>query len=91
MEKLSRRDLGRMLLVAPIASTLRADEKEKQEPTPIAEFIASHESNLSQAERDRLKKDVTQADAILSQIRDFQVGWDVEPAIRFRAMKSRGR
>ena len=89
MEKLSRRDLGRMLLVAPIASSLRADEQEKT--TPLAEFIASHESNLSDAERERLKKDVSQADGVLSEIRNFQVGWDVEPAVRFRALKSRGR
>jgi hypothetical protein len=92
---ISRRTMGRMLLAAPAAVTLpqqkpeqKPPEKPPARPSELAEFIAAQESGLSPAERERLKKNVTETEQALAAIRDFKLPPDVAPALRFRALKS---
>ena len=80
---MSRRQLGRMLLVLPAAASAP--------PSPQAEFIAAQEAGLSAQEREALKKSISDFDKSLSEVRDFKLPPDVPPAIRFTAMKSKGR
>lgn len=102
--KISRRVVGRMILGAPwlaagagLAGSLtgeaRAAEPEPEpepevEPTPLAKFIAKQEEGLSGAERDKVRKDVTQLEEALKAVRDFPVSNDVPPAGGFRPMRS---
>ena len=80
---MSRRQLGRMLLVLPAAASAP--------PSPEAEFIAAQEAGLSAQEREALKKSISDFDKSLSAIRDFKLPPDIPPAIRFTAMKSTRR
>lgn len=102
--KISRRVVGRMILGAPwlaagagLAASLtreaRAAEPEPEpepevEPTPLAKFIAKQEEGLSGAERDKVRKDVTQLEEALKAVRDFPISNDVPPAGGFRPMRS---
>lgn len=58
------------------------------EPTPLAKFIAKQEEGLSGAERDKVRKDVTQLEEALKAVRDFPISNDVPPAGGFRPMRS---
>src|SRR5262245_41811057 len=53
---LPRRDLARMLLLAPLAPSLVRAEEET--PSPLADYLAYQEAGLSPAEREALKKSV---------------------------------
>jgi hypothetical protein len=102
--KISRRVVGRMILGAPLlaagaglagslAGEARAAEPAPEpepevEPTPLAKFIAKQEEGLSGAERDKVRKDVTQLEEALKAVRDFPVSNDVPPAGGFRPMRS---
>jgi hypothetical protein len=86
--EITRRALGRILVALPFASALRAEEAAKT-PSAEAEFIASRETGLSAAERERLLKTVTEGETQLRAIREFKLPADVAPAVRFRPLKSR--
>jgi hypothetical protein len=102
--KISRRVVGRMILGVPLlaagaglagslARDARADEPQtapepEVEPTPLAKFIAKQEEGLSGAERDKVRKDVTQLEEALKVVRDFPISNDVPPAGGFRPMRS---
>ena len=98
--KVSRRRFSRYILGAPIAAaastvaleTLLGDggvSGGEPKPTPMSQFLARQEPELSRQERRRVQKDVTQLEARLKEIRDFRLGNDVPPAGIFRAMKSK--
>lgn len=91
MIEMSRRQLGRMLLVVPVVAPALADEKKQEPPSPQAEFIAAQEVGLSAQEREALKKSISDFDKSLSAVRDFNLPPDVPPAVRFAAMKSKRR
>jgi len=71
----------------PQAAPAPAPEPEV-EPTPLAKFIAKQEEGLSGAERDKVRKDVTQLEEALKAVRDFPISNDVPPAGGFRPMRS---
>ena len=102
--KISRRVVGRMILGAPLlaagaglAGSLTGEARAAEpapepepevEPTPLAKFIAKQEEGLSGAERDKVRKDVTQLEEALKAVRDFPISNDVPPAGGFRPMRS---
>jgi hypothetical protein len=89
---ISRRAVGRMLLAAPVAATLPQQKPQEQpaaKPSALAEFLAAQEPGLSDAERERLKKNVTETEQALEVIRGFKLPPDVAPAVRFRALRSK--
>jgi hypothetical protein len=89
--RLSRRQLGKLLLTAPLATPARGQEANRREepPTPEARFIASQEAGLSAEERAALEKSVTGQKKMLDTIRAFDLPVDTPPAFRFAARKSR--
>ena len=79
-----------------VASARAADQAGPQpsptpepEETPLARFLAKHEEGLSAEERKRVRKDVTQTEQSLKQIRDFKLGNEVPPSGTFRALRTR--
>jgi hypothetical protein len=88
--EISRRALGQILVAAPFATALGADDAgEKTPPSAEARFIASQEAGLSAAERERLQKSITEGEKPLRVIREFKLSADVAPAFRFEPLKSR--
>jgi len=82
-------------LAGSLTGEARADEPQaapepepEVEPTPLAKFIAKQEEGLSGAERDKVRKDVTQLEEALKAVRDFPISNDVPPAGGFRPMRS---
>jgi hypothetical protein len=89
---LTRRALGQMLLALPLARLAAADDKKAEEAaSPRADCFAATEPGLSDDEKARLRKSITEGEKSLAVIRDFKVPVDVAPATVFRAMKSKGR
>jgi hypothetical protein len=101
--KMTRRSAGRLLLGVPLAAAAvpvagllgaraarAADEPAAEtSPTPLAKFLAKQEEGLSSAEREHVRRDVTQLEEALKTIRDFKIGNDVPPAGTFAAMRSK--
>jgi len=82
-------------LAGSLTGEARADEPQaapapepEVEPTPLAKFIAKQEEGLSGAERDKVRKDVTQLEEALKVVRDFPIANDIPPAGGFRPMRS---
>ncbi|HZN04676.1 MAG TPA: hypothetical protein VFD06_13920 [Candidatus Polarisedimenticolia bacterium] len=82
-------------LMGTLGQGARADEPQaspapepEAEPTPLAKFIAKQEEGLSGAERDKVRKDVTQLEEALKVVRDFPIANDIPPAGGFRPMRS---
>lgn len=100
---MTRRKAGQLLLGAPVlaaaaASALiapgaaRAQESgpaPEPDPTPLAKFLAKQEGDLSAAQKDKLRKDVTDLEQSLQALRDFPLANDVPPAGSFSALRSR--
>ncbi|MEK7282844.1 MAG: hypothetical protein AAB249_03455 [Acidobacteriota bacterium] len=61
---------------------------EPEEP-PLARFLARQEEGLSAAERRRVRREVTQMEQALKEVRDFKIGNDVPPSGTFRALRTR--
>jgi hypothetical protein len=90
--ELTRRALSRMLLALPLARLAAADEKKEAEsPSPRAVCLAATERGLSSDERARLEKSLADGEKSLAVIRHFKLSADVAPALRFQAMKSKGK
>ncbi|HET8945574.1 MAG TPA: hypothetical protein VFQ07_01210 [Candidatus Polarisedimenticolia bacterium] len=84
-------------LAGALGRVARADEPQKPaeagsppepEPTPLAKFLAKQEDGLSGDERAKVRKDITQLEDALKQVRDFPIGNDVPPAGGFRPIRS---
>lgn len=100
---MTRRKAGQLLLGAPVlaaaaASTLlspgpaladAAAPAAEPDPTPLAKFLARQEGDLSAAQKDKLRKDVTDLEQALQVLRDFPLANDVPPAGSFSALRSR--
>ena len=90
----TRRAVTLLLASAPAAAWAleqSKDEKKDERPSPTAEFLAANEPGLTDEERARLKKVVTEGEASLKTIREFKVPPDVAPSFRFQPVKSKGR
>jgi hypothetical protein len=102
--RLSRRRLARLALGAPLAAAaaplgrlegLLAPPAAAQEaasdpePTPLARFLARQEDGLTSEEKKRLRRDITQLEQTLKEIRDFRLGNEVPPCGTFRALRSK--
>lgn len=88
---ISRRAVGKLLIALPAATLPFQEKKEEDKPTELAEFIAAREAGLSPEERERLAKNVTQLEKSLATVRDFKLPLDVDPCLRFQAVKSRSK
>lgn len=90
--ELTRRALSQMLLALPLGRLAGADDKKEAEPAaPRAACLAVTEPGLSAEEKARLEKSIAAGEKSLAVIRDFKLPPDVAPALRFQAMKSKGR
>jgi hypothetical protein len=91
MPPISRRMLHKWLLTAPAAALIlaKADAQDAQ-PSSFAACLAATETTLSADERARLTKAIGSLEQGVKIIRDFKVPMDVDPAMRFRPMRSRG-
>jgi hypothetical protein len=101
--RMTRRKAGQLLLGAPVlaaaaASTLlaprsaRADEAApaaEPAPSPLGKFLAKQEDTLSAAQKDKLRRDVTDLEQALRTLRDFPLANDVPPTSSFHALRSR--
>jgi len=65
-----------------------APPPEAPELSDEARALAKREPGLSRDERKRLRKQLPGFEATLRKLRDFPLPDDVEPAFRFRAMRS---
>jgi hypothetical protein len=94
MTPISRRAAGKLLLAAS-ASTLaggRASTAEGPAPAnPLGDFLSEQEPGLTRAERERLKKNLTDLQPALDTIRSFPMPNEIGPALRFQAVKSPGK
>ena len=88
MGDMTRRDLGKLLLVLPAAG-LSARVLGADAPSEEAQFIAKSEAGLSDDERGRLLKGLGDQEKSLKTVRDFPVSNDVSPAFLFRPRPSR--
>ncbi len=59
------------------------------EETPLAKFLARQEADLTAQERRRVRRQVSQVEQSLKEIRDYPLGNDVPPSGTFRALKGR--
>ena len=59
------------------------------EETALARFLAKQDDDLSSEERRHVRKDVTQTEQSLKEIRDFKLGNEVPPSGTFRALRTR--
>ena len=87
-EKVTRRDLAKLLLLLPAASALAAEEAKPPAVSEADEFLAAHEAGLSGEERERLRKGLADQEKALALVRDFKLPPDVDPALRFSALRS---
>jgi hypothetical protein len=87
----TRRAVTLMLVSAPAAALAGPDEKKDVQPSAEAEFLASREPGLTDEERARLKKNLTDGEAALKAIREFKLPADVAPSLRFQPLKARRR
>jgi hypothetical protein len=105
MRLLSRRTMARLALGAPLAAAGAAigrlgealaprpaaaqEAAPDLEPTPLARFLAKQEADLTSEEKKRLRRDITQLEQSLKEIRDFTLDNDVPPSGTFRALRSK--
>jgi hypothetical protein len=61
---------------------------EELEATPLAKFLARQEEGLTSEERRRVRRDVTQLEQALADVRGYPLGNDIPPATCFRALKT---
>jgi hypothetical protein len=87
----TRRKVTVMLVSAPAVAWALDDEKKDAKPSPEAEFLAANEPGLTDEERARLKKNVTEGETALKAVRDFKVPPEVAPSLRFQPLKSARR
>jgi hypothetical protein len=91
---ITRRAMSRILLALPLAPIAAAEEKKPADapsPSPRDSCLAAAETGLSADERARLEKSLAGGEKALAVVRDFKLPPDVAPALRFQAMKSRGK
>jgi hypothetical protein len=88
---MSRRTLGKLFLALPAAGWAALPVGAAEPPSEAAEFLAAHEPGLSNEERDRLRKALVEQERALKTVRDFELPYDVAPALRFQALPSRKR
>jgi hypothetical protein len=58
-------------------------------PSPLARFLAKQEEDLSSEERGEVRKDVTELEGALKEVRAFVLSNDVPPSGTFRALRSK--
>jgi hypothetical protein len=99
--KVSRRRFSRYMLGAPIAAAAsagalgtllddgRAIAAEEGVASSMLRHLIRENPGLTREERRSIRRDVTQLETALKEIRDFALSNDVPPAINFRAMKSK--
>jgi hypothetical protein len=80
--------LGRGNAARADAPQAAPEPEPEVEPTPLAKFIAKQEEGLSGAERDKVRKDVTQLEDALKVVREFAISNDIPPAGGFRPLRS---
>jgi hypothetical protein len=85
---ITRRDLAKLLLALPAVSAAAAESKPSA-PSEAGEFLAAHEPGLSGEERDRLRKALADQEKALAIVREFKLPADVDPALRFAALRSK--
>jgi len=88
---IGRRTAAKLLLALPAAAALPAGAQEQEKPSATAEFLAAQQAELSSEERERLKKNIGGLEKALAAIREFKLPFDVDPCLRFKARRSRGR
>jgi len=88
-DKLTRRDLAKLLLVLPAANALAAEEPKPPAVSEAGAFLAAHEPGLSDEERERLRKGLADQEKALAVVRDFKLPPDADPALHFSALRSR--
>jgi hypothetical protein len=94
--------LGAPVIAAAGASTLLAPRSglaqesapatqppPEPEPSPLGQFLARQENDLSSEQKDKLRKDVTDLEQTLKPLRDYPLANDVPPAGTFAALRSR--
>ena len=93
---LAAASIARVESLLGIAAARAADQAAPQpsptpepEETPLARFLAKQEEDLTSEERKRVRKDVTQTEQALKEVRDFRLGNEVPPAGTFRALRTR--
>jgi len=100
---MTRRKAGQLLLGAPVlaaaaASTLLAPGAARAQeaapaaepgPSALAKFLAKQEDDLSSAQKDKLRRNVTDLEQALQVLRDYPLANDVPPAGSFHALRSR--
>jgi hypothetical protein len=73
----------------------RAAEDEKPAPpaapddSPLGRFLARQEEGLTSEERRQVRKNVAQIESSLKAVRDFPLGNEVPPSVRFQPLKSK--
>jgi hypothetical protein len=82
--------LGGAALGADQAKGEAKAETKPEEPklSEEARFTIRNEPGLSDAERARLEKQLPAFEGALKKLRDFDLADDVEPAVRFRALRA---
>ncbi len=89
-----RRRATRLLLALPAAAALPVSvlaETPSPAPaktSPLAEFLAGQQPGLDPERRQDLVRGVVQLEDSLRTLRDFPVGNDVPPALRFAALRA---
>jgi len=93
---LAAASVARLESLLGIGSARAADQAAPQpSPTPepeetaLARFLAKQDEDLSSDERKRVRKEVTQTEQSLKDIRDFKLGNEVPPSGTFRALRTR--
>jgi len=93
---LAAASLARVESLLGIGSARAADQAAPQpSPTPepeetaLARFLAKQDDDLSAEERRKVRKDVTQTEQSLKEIRDFKLGNEAPPSGTFRALRTR--
>jgi len=97
----TRRGMLRLLLGAPVAAAAATSSRasgpqiepqpppvEDAGPSPLSRFLAKQDPHLSGAEKRRVRRDVTQLEEALQEVRDFALGNDAPPSSRFAALRS---
>jgi len=57
--------------------------------SPLGRFLARQEEGLTSEERRQVRKNVAQIERSLKEVRDFTLGNDVPPSVRFQPLKSK--
>ncbi len=60
-------------------------------PSPLSRFLSKQNPELSRADRRKIRRDITQLEQALQEIRDYPLGNEVPPSVTFRPMRSKRR